>query len=166
MLFCAAGNFWDYELTFLSVAMRNAVSKKLLETVTGGPAKLMMLVNKSATGVQCNSFLYICSTLTLLSKESFEQHMASQNTIICCFACVTWVSTDQLPKHMCSSAQLAADLGSCIEESIVHAVLQEGGSWWLRYIDTPLQPAKLMLMQCTLLFGGTPLYCQLSGMFS
>jgi hypothetical protein len=59
VLFCAAGNFWDYELTFLSVAVRDAVSKKLLETVTGGPAKLMMLVNKSATGVQCNSFLYI-----------------------------------------------------------------------------------------------------------
>ena len=66
-------------------------------------------------------------------------------------------STDQLPTPMCWSAQLAADLGSCLEESIVHAVLQEGGSWWLRYNVTPLQPAKFMLVQCTLLFGGTPL---------
>lgn len=58
-MFCAAGNFWDYELTFLSVAVRDAVSKKLLETVTGGPAKLMMLVNKSAAGVRCNPLLHM-----------------------------------------------------------------------------------------------------------
>lgn len=39
------------------MAVRDAVSKKLLETVKGGLAHLMMLVNKSATGVQCNPFL-------------------------------------------------------------------------------------------------------------
>ena len=83
----------------------------------------------------------------LLCMRDMGEHISNANTHFLC-------------------AQLAADLGSCLEESIVHAVLQEGGSWWLRYNDTPLQPAKLMLMQCTLLSGGTPLYCQLSGMFS
>lgn len=53
--------------------------------------------------------------------------MAWQNKSICFLACVAWVSTDQLPTPICLFAQLATDLDSCIEESIIHAVLQQGG---------------------------------------
>ena len=60
--FRAAGNFFDYELRFLSVAMRDVVSKKLLETVEGGLAELMILVKRPTAGVQCNSFLYMKSS--------------------------------------------------------------------------------------------------------
>ena len=57
--FRAAGNFFNYEVSFLSVAVRDAVSRKLLETVAGGLAHLKILVNKSATRVQCNLSLSV-----------------------------------------------------------------------------------------------------------
>lgn len=112
-------------------------------------------------------WLQVCSIVQgSPCKEGIEQLMAWKTLIMCCFACMTLVSTNQLPRPMCLSAQLAADLGGCMEESIVHAVLQEGGSWWLRQNDTPIQPVQFMLVQCALLSGGTLLYCQQCGVFS
>ncbi|BDA48114.1 probable crinkler effector protein 15 [Coccomyxa sp. Obi] len=74
---CRNGNFAQYKLSFLSVAVKDLVAMRMTEVVTGGLANLMFLVNKSANA-------------------------------------------------------LAADLGSCIEESIVHALLKQGGRWPLR----------------------------------
>lgn len=60
--FCGAGDFFNYELRYISVAMRDAFSKILLGRVEGGLPHLRILVKKSATGVfgtgvQRNPFL-------------------------------------------------------------------------------------------------------------